>query len=82
MRFTLSPRALNSEDLNSGGVSDTFFGAPSASKVAQVQKKLMSGGGGGGGGRGGLRHLFRSAISVESRASPKKADDQCGPGPR
>ena len=56
-----------------GGAQHTVFfpGPPPASKVAQVPKKLMSGGGGGGGG-GVLRHFFRSATSVESRASLKR----------
>ena len=64
------------QDLKKGGGghnTPVFFGPPPASKVAQVPKKLMSRGGGGG---GGLRHFFfRSATSVESRASPKR-----GPG--
>ena len=42
-----------------------FFGPPLASKVAQVPKKLMSG-------RGDSDTFFRSATSVESRASPKR----------
>ena len=51
-----------------GGHNTLFLGPPPASKVAQVPWKLMSGEGGG----GGTRHIFRSATSVESRASHKR----------
>ena len=64
-----------------GGTTYCVFrtAAPPASKVAQVPKKLMSGGEGGGGG-GTPTLFFRSAISVESRASPKPADERGGGG--
>ena len=53
------------QDLKKGVAQHTvFFGPPPASKVAQVLKKLMSG--------GTPTLFFRSATSVESRASPKR----------